>query len=1433
MAKGKIEFKETIDERIFTIGERIAESLKPGIEEIERTKKVFEAMKESALAQLEVAKKLKNAPNRKDLLNTLKKEAELSKKVTLAKTALHKLEQSKIDTERKQIDLSKKKQQVQRSGIRLTEKERYEQRLLNRGKRESAVLSSKLSSEYDKLSVRLTKLRRRYKDVALVEGETSKNAKRLRDQIVKLDSALKRVDANVGQFQRNVGNYGKALQSASAAAKNMASALGLVGGAFLYVQVMKDALRVVKDFDKANATLASVLQVEREEMKALTDDAVRLGSETVKTANEVTQLQTAYARLGFEQKEILDLTESTIEGSIAMNAQLDETAELTGAVVNTFDDLSTTDAPKILDIMSLATAKSALNFEKLKTGIPIVAGAANEAGIPFTRLVALMGKLSDAGIDVSSSSTSLRNIFIDSAKQGLSYSQIIEKIKKSQDRLTEANDQFGKRAAVSASVLAKNIDKTEELDVALQNAGGTAKTMAEKELNTLDGSLQLLKSAWEGYILQLNESSNYSGKLSNAIKYLSSNLSQILNSLKVVTSAYIAYRLMVYLSRVQTSLMNHQFILSRTASLASAKGVSKTALAFGKLNKVLRANALGIALFAITGLVALFDKLTRSSAQVAQELNKGNDEFLEQAEKTSKANNELEEMIDRYDVLKSKTNLNVQEQKEFNKIVNKLATDIPGVVSGINDLGDSVEINGKKVREFIKLQNSNTTLKAKIQNDELQNSLKNLKKELSAFNELSKENGNVVSVKSLGSAYKKVNGELYKVTTTMSKMNKIRIAETKLTKRQELAFGEKEESIKKEIAETTISIEKNEDLIASITGVKNARQKQKTASIKEAKSKADEVLIVRKLTAQIKEQEARLRSLTKNGYENLTKKKADEIKETRKKIAAYKRELKQITGVTKAIKKTGDLERKLESERVKRLNGTFNLKKFLIVQDISFQKEIIENTKKSEKERLLALKEASKLEEELAFETAVNKLAIRKGFTREEVVQYLEEGEAKKSFLDKLGKEEQLIIEQYKAKKKAITKNKEDKEDEIEFKRIVDLAEKKKFEKEKELQNELENENKAFEKKEGVYANHENAVEERERRIAGIKKKYALDALNTQEGAIKKLLTSDKLSAVERAKNEAKLAEIKRQISDLSLTDFLEKNKTEIQKTKEKVNKIAQISSQLNSVLSDLSGALFDSNIQKIDDEISAHDTKYNKILENEYVTGQKRENIEKKRDLERDKLEKKKRSEQRKKAIFNKASAFAQASINTAQAITKTIGEAGFFGIPLAWIVGAMGAAQMATILAQPIPKYKRGRGKGKNEIAEVGDGFVHEVIEKKDGRAYLTPNIPTLTYLEADDVVHKDVDTYYSKGSKVAYYQNIFDKMTISGLNNQARKARNYQEKVIVQKMNETVIAKAIENNNHNLKRDIVGAINSSLLGAKTVNNINVEIPQEYTKF
>jgi len=360
-----------------------------------------------------------------------------------------------------------------------------------------------LVGAYEKQAKKLVELRKRYKDVALSQGESSKAAQNLRKRVVELDERLKRVDASVGQFQRNVGNYSSAFKRLGGAVRTTLGAFGVTTGIFAFATAIRNAASTIANFQQSNAQLAGVLNTNREGVQALTKDAERLGAITAKSASEVTKLQIAYARLGFSQEEILNLTEGTIAGSIALNAELDETAELVGAVVRTFDDLETQDSGKILDVLTVSTQKSALNFEKLQTALPIVAGAANAAGIRFNTLVALLGKLSDAGIDASSSATALRNIFIESAAQGLSYEDILDKISNSTDKLTASNDEFGKRAAVSASIIANNISKTKELEEALNNAGGAAQRVADVQLDTLNGQLTLLSSAWEGFILSI------------------------------------------------------------------------------------------------------------------------------------------------------------------------------------------------------------------------------------------------------------------------------------------------------------------------------------------------------------------------------------------------------------------------------------------------------------------------------------------------------------------------------------------------------------------------------------------------------------------------------------------------------------------------------------------------------------------------------------------------------------------------------------------------------------------------------------------------------------------------------------------------------------------------------------------------------------------
>ena len=75
---------------------------------------------------------------------------------------------------------------------------------------------------YDKLSAKLNRLRKEYKDLEISGQGGGKGTKALLKEIQALDTQLKDTDAKVGQFQRNVGNYGSAFE-------DVAGNLGVVG----------------------------------------------------------------------------------------------------------------------------------------------------------------------------------------------------------------------------------------------------------------------------------------------------------------------------------------------------------------------------------------------------------------------------------------------------------------------------------------------------------------------------------------------------------------------------------------------------------------------------------------------------------------------------------------------------------------------------------------------------------------------------------------------------------------------------------------------------------------------------------------------------------------------------------------------------------------------------------------------------------------------------------------------------------------------------------------------------------------------------------------------------------------------------------------------------------------------------------------------------
>lgn len=205
---------------------------------------------------------------------------------------------------------------------------------------------------------------------------------------------------------------------------------------------------------------------------------------------------------------------------------------------------------------------------------------------------------------------------------------------------------------------------------------------------------------------------------------------------------------------------------------------------------------------------------------------------------------------------------------------------------------------------------------------------------------------------------------------------------------------------------------------------------------------------------------------------------------------------------------------------------------------------------------------------------------------------------------------------------------------------------------------------------------------------------------------------------------------------------------------KEKIAKAVawmQVAQDSLSAIDELAGAIFERRLDELEKEQGAIDARYDAqvaALENagysDEVQQRKAMALEAERAKESEALAKKQAEVKRKQAIYDRAMAVLQATIATSVAIMQAFAQTGpIAGAVMAGIIGALGAVQIAAILAAPLPQYKEGREGGKGEWAIVGDGGRSEVVEGAGG-AYLTPAKPTLTYLQPGDSVYKSEAEY-----------------------------------------------------------------------------------------
>lgn len=313
-----------------------------------------------------------------------------------------------------------------------------------------------------------------------------------------------------------------------------------------------------------------------------------------------------------------------------------------------------------------------------------------------------------------------------------------------------------------------------------------------------------------------------------------------------------------------------------------------------------------------------------------------------------------------------------------------------------------------------------------------------------------------------------------------------------------------------------------------------------------------------------------------------------------------------------------------------------------------------------------------------------------------------------------------------------------------------------------------------------------------EKKKADLQYQYAVQALRQEIDLLENSLYL--FSGNERLEMEKRIAQLRVQLSK-ETTDKInadaEKELKEREKVEEAKKKLIQ---EVANAIGEIGSSVFTRRIQDIETEMDANQEAYDKrieeidaLAEKDVITKEEAEArkrvAEEQSSARNAELEKKKADLQTRQARFQKTIDIAQTIASTAQAIMTVYKQLGIFAGPMAALIAATGAVQLATIIAQPIPKYAKGTDYHPGGLAIVGDAGKHEAIIS-GGKTYITPDTPTLMPIPKGAEVLPDIHDpeFYSRFMDNSYW------LTHNKAGERVQIVNNFDAEGIIQANNKT---------------------------------------------
>lgn len=318
------------------------------------------------------------------------------------------------------------------------------------------------------------------------------------------------------------------------------------------------AVKTGAQFESTMSNVAAISGATSEEMQQLTEYAKQMGRTSAFSASEAGQAMTYMAMAGWKAEDMMHGLKGVMDLAAASGEDLASVSDIVTDALTAFGK-SASDSTHFADVMAAASSNANTNVAMLGESFKYVGAVAGAVGYSIEDVAVALGLMANAGVKGSQAGTSLRAAITRLAKPtkqmdayleklGVSLSDQSGNVKPLNVLLAELREKFaglseaekteaataifGKEAMAGmlAVINASDEDFTKLTD-AINNSSGAAATMAQIKLDNLAGQFTLLKSAAEGFLLELY-GSDLAAPLTNMVKTATKYVGQLTSAFK-------------------------------------------------------------------------------------------------------------------------------------------------------------------------------------------------------------------------------------------------------------------------------------------------------------------------------------------------------------------------------------------------------------------------------------------------------------------------------------------------------------------------------------------------------------------------------------------------------------------------------------------------------------------------------------------------------------------------------------------------------------------------------------------------------------------------------------------------------------------------------------------------------------------------------------